>query len=336
MSLETENSSKMISLVTPIYNEENNIDEFISQIDLVLSQSGYEYEIICVNDGSTDSSAEHIKKRADSSPKVKFIDLSRNFGKEVALSAGLDFATGDAVVIMDADLQHPPQLILTFLQKWREGYDGVFGVRVKRSEESTTKRLLTGIFYKILQKVSEVHIPPNAGDFRLLDRSVVDALVQLPERTRFMKGLYAWVGFRQIGVEYEAHERVAGETKWSMLNLWSLALEGLFSFSSAPLKVWSYLGFIIALMSLVYAFIVTIDAILSGSSLPGIPSILTAVFFIGGVQLMTAGILGEYISRVFVEVKRRPVYIVRNHNGFDMQILLAMKKRRDQANLRSE
>lgn len=327
---------KKISVVTPIYNEEKNIDEFISQVESVFRELSYDHEIICVNDGSNDASYDRILYWVKQSPRVKAIDLARNFGKEMALSAGLDYATGDAVIIMDADLQHPPALIRNFLEKWEEGFDGVYGIRAHRREETRTKQFLTRTFYKLLQSVSEVSIPPNAGDFRLLDRCIVDALLEMPERTRFMKGLYAWVGFNQIGVDFEAGARMAGESKWSMLRLWSLALEGLVSFSSVPLKVWSYMGFIISMLSLIYAAIVVIDVLVTGSEVPGIPSILTAVFFIGGIQLLTVGILGEYLSRIFIEVKRRPVYIVREICGVDMNALRALKEQRTRMNLRAE
>ena len=327
---------KKISVVTPIYNEEKNIDEFISQVESVFRELSYDHEIICVNDGSNDASYDRILYWVKQSPRVKAIDLARNFGKEMALSAGLDYATGDAVIIMDADLQHPPALIRNFLEKWEEGFDSVYGIRAHRREETRTKQFLTRTFYKLLQSVSEVSIPPNAGDFRLLDRCIVDALLEMPERTRFMKGLYAWVGFNQIGVDFEAGARMAGESKWSMLRLWSLALEGLVSFSSVPLKVWSYMGFIISMLSLIYAAIVVIDVLVTGSEVPGIPSILTAVFFIGGIQLLTVGILGEYLSRIFIEVKRRPVYIVREICGVDMNALRALKEQRTRMNLRAE
>lgn len=317
--LSEHDTTSRLSIIVPIFNEEDGLDDFFGQLFEALARIPMQHEVICVNDGSYDQSLKKLISWRSCNPSIKIVDLSRNFGKEIALTAGIDFSSGDAVAIMDADLQHPPKFIQKLIDKWKEGYDDVYAIRYTREDETITKRLAAKLYYKTLKRISDVPIPPNAGDFRLLDRRVVDALRSLPERTRFMKGIYAWVGFKQIGIPYKADTRVSGDSKLPIYKLWNLAIEGIVSFSSLPLKLWVYIGFIVALASFVYGFIVLIDAIISGSSAPGIPSILTAVFFFGGIQLISIGVLGEYISRIFVEVKQRPIYIINNLYGLSRE-----------------
>ena len=256
---------KLISIVTPVYNEAHSIDVFLERLIETLAGVSYRWEVICVNDGSTDASLAKVTTWAERVPHVKIVDLARNFGKEVAITAGLDHACGDAVVLMDSDLQHPPGVVPELLKKWQEGFEGVYAVRENRDDETRAKELLTRAYYFLLRGISETPAPADAGDFRLMDRCMVDALSDMPERARFMKGLYAWVGFRQIGVTYQVGQRIAGESKWPLYRLWSLGLEGLVSFSSLPLKIWSYLGFLIASLSLLYAVVVLVDVLIHGS-----------------------------------------------------------------------
>lgn len=300
-----------LSVVVPMYNEEGNIGEFYARTTAALERTGETWEMICINDGSHDATlALHQKD-----PRVKVIDFSRNFGKEVALTAGIDYAIGQAVIPIDADLQDPPELISELVVHWRAGYDIVNATRRTREGESWLKRVSARVFYQVLGKMAGVQIPGNTGDFRLLSRPAVDALKRLPERTRFMKGLFAWVGFKQTTLFYDRHARFAGKSKWSYWRLWDFAIDGITSFSSAPLKVSSYLGILIALMAFIYALFLVVRTVIYGIDLPGYASLMVVVLFLGGIQLISLGVIGEYLGRVYAETKGRPLHIVRDCYG---------------------
>ncbi|MBD1834875.1 glycosyltransferase family 2 protein [Cyanobacteria bacterium FACHB-472] len=309
-------NSVELSVIVPVYNEELNIDYLFERLLSVLETLDTSYEIVCVNDGSKDNTLKCLIEHHHRNPVIKVVNLSRNFGKEVALSAGLDYATGAAVVPIDADLQDPPELIKELVEKWREGYDVVYATRRSRGEESWLKQTTANAFYKIIGKMSRVPIPRNTGDFRLLDRRVVEAIKQMPERTRFMKGLFAWVGFKQTSVLFDRPQRYKGTTTWNYWRLWNFAIDGITSFSFLPLKVWSYVGVTISLLSFIYATFLIYRTLLYGVDLPGYASIMVAILFLGGIQLVTLGIIGEYLSRVYEEVKGRPLYLVRDAYGF--------------------
>ncbi|MBP2293194.1 glycosyltransferase family 2 protein [Azospirillum rugosum] len=306
-----------LSVVIPFYNEGANVDALFDRLVPVLDRLDAEWEVVCVNDGSRDDTLDRLLDVHDRDPRVKVVDLSRNFGKELALSAGLGHVTGDAVVPMDADLQHPPELLPQFLAKWREGYDVVVAVRNARVGQSFKHRMFARAFYWIFDNLSEVKLPREVGDFRLMDRRVVEVINRMPERTRFMKGIFAWVGFRQASIPYEQGERAGGETKWGFLKLLRLSFDGLTAFSTFPLRVWSLVGMAVSGFAFVYIVIRVIRTLLHGIDVPGYESLLAAVLFLGGVQLITLGILGDYLGRVFNEVKGRPLYIVRSAHGFE-------------------
>lgn len=306
-----------LSVIVPLYNEELNIDYLFERLRSVLSRLNMTYEIVCVNDGSKDKTIEYLIDYHHQDPRIKVVNLSRNYGKEIALSAGLDYAKGEAVVPIDADLQDPPELIEQLVAKWREGYDVVYATRRTREGESWLKRFTANAFYRIIDNISRVPIPRDTGDFRLLDRRVVEAIKKLPERNRFMKGLFAWVGFKQASVLFDRPSRHKGETKWNYWRLWNFALDGITSFSLLPLKVWSYIGLLVAIPSFFYASFLVLRTLLFGVDLPGYASIMVAVLFLGGVQLVSLGVIGEYLGRIYEEVKGRPLYLVRETYGFD-------------------
>ena len=299
-----------ISIVAPCYNEEDVIDIFLEKIFEVLKKLGRSYEIVFVNDGSRDNTLEILKQKAQEYDTVRVISLSRNFGKEAALSAGLDMAHGEVVVPIDVDLQDPPELILDFVKKYEEGYDVVVGKRVDRTTDSTAKRVSAETFYKLHNKISDIEIPHNVGDYRLMSRRVVEELKRLPETQRFMKGIFAWLGFKTAVVEYKRDSRVAGETSFNGWKLWNFALDGITSFSTAPLRVWLYVGIVLAAISFLYGSWIILKTLLFGVDAPGYASMITVVLFLGGIQLMGIGILGEYIGRIYLESKNRPVYII--------------------------
>lgn len=298
-----------------MYNEEDNVGEFYAQVKLVLERTGETWEIICINDGSRDTTLAQLVALHQSDPRVKVINFSRNFGKEIALTAGIDYASGQVVIPIDADLQDPPELIFELVAQWRTGYDVVNATRRTRQGEGWLKRATARMFYQVLGQMADVQIPHNTGDFRLLSRPAVDALKRLPERTRFMKGLFAWVGFKQTTVFYDRHARFAGKTKWNYWRLWNFAIDGITSFSSIPLKVSSYLGLFIALMAFIYALFLVVRTAIYGIDLPGYASLMVVVLFLGGIQLITLGVIGEYLGRVYAETKGRPLYIVRDYYG---------------------
>ena len=303
----------MISLVCPVFNEESVVQQFLTGVSKVLSAIDDDSEIVFVNDGSTDDTFFQFQNSKEIYPgiTIKVIDLSRNFGKEAALSAGIDFASGDAVIPIDVDLQDPPELIHDMIKRWKQGYDVVLAKRTDRSSDTLSKRTTASWFYKLHNKIAHTPIPENVGDFRLMDRKVVEVLKQLPEKQRFMKGLFAWVGFKTTELEYTRQERTAGETSFNSWRLWNLAIEGITGFSTVPLRVWSYLGVVISLLSFLYGSFIIIKTLILGIDVPGYASILTVVLFLGGVQLIGLGVLGEYIGRIYLETKSRPLYIVR-------------------------
>lgn len=300
----------LLSLVVPVLNEEAAIPVFLAAVERVLGPTGLALEILFVDDGSTDATRAIIASHAARDPRIRGLALSRNFGKEAALSAGLDHAAGDAVVPIDVDLQDPLELIPDFVARWREGYDVVYGVRSDRSTDHPLKRLSATLFYRIFNAVADTRIPMDTGDFRLMDRRVIEVVRQLPERERFMKGLFAWVGFRSLGIPFERAARSAGTTKWKPLRLWRFAVQGLTSFSTLPLQVWVYLGAVIALLSFLYGSFIVIRTLVLGIDLPGYPSLMVVVLFLGGVQLLSLGVIGEYLGRLYTEVKARPLYVV--------------------------
>jgi glycosyltransferase involved in cell wall biosynthesis len=309
--------TKTISLVVPMYNEADSIEAFFGSLIPVLDQIDEEYEIICVNDGSSDNTLELIKKMSQINRRIKAIDLSRNFGKESALTAGLHFATGDAVIPLDSDLQDPPELIPALIDKWHEGYRVVQCIRADRRNDSFLKRFTAGWFYQLSHKLSDVPIPANAGDFRLMDRQVVEALKNMPERTRFMKGIFAWLGYDQAQVSYIRPPRYNGTSKWNYWKLWNFALEGIFSFTTLPLRIWTYLGFFLAAAAAFYITFIIFKVLIMGIDVPGYASTLVLLLFFSGLNMIGLGILGEYVGRIFTEVKRRPLYLIKQTIGFD-------------------
>ncbi|WP_096876804.1 glycosyltransferase family 2 protein [Methylomonas koyamae] len=300
----------MLSIIIPAYNEQEVLGEFYARVTAVLDSMVSDYELIFVNDGSRDGTLPLLEKFAESDPRVVVIDLSRNFGKEIAVSAGIDFARGDAVVIIDADLQDPPELIPEFVRQWQNGFDNVYARRVSRDGESTIKKVTAYLFYRFIRMITNIDIPADTGDFRLLSRRAVDSLKQLPERNRFMKGLYAWIGYPAIAVEYRRDPRYAGDTKWNYWKLWNFALEGITSFTEVPLKVASYVGGFIAFFAFCYGIYIIVNTLLYGNPVAGYPSLIVTILFLGGIQLVFIGILGEYLARAFSESKRRPLYFV--------------------------
>lgn len=306
-----------ISIIVPFFNEEGSVDVFHEALRPVLAEilHDYQVEIICVDDGSVDNTLKQLVALAGKHPQYKVIELSRNFGKEAALTAGLDAATGHAVVAIDADLQDPPALLQELVHLWEGGADVVLARRANRSADGFMKRKSAEWFYRLHNLVAEIAIPQNVGDFRLMDRRVVDALKQLPERQRFMKGLFCWVGFKTVTLDYERVPRAVGTSKFPGWKLWNLALEGITSFSTTPLRIWTYVGIAGAALTAVYALAVFVRTLVFGIQLPGYASLLIAILFFGSLNLISMGLLGEYIGRIYIESKQRPIYIVRNRFG---------------------
>lgn len=310
-----------LSVVVPVKDEEEAIGPFVAQVAAVLdglsdpAGEPERWEILFIDDGSQDATLAAIITANLADPRIRAISLSRNFGKEAALSAGLEHAVGQVVIPIDVDLQDPPQVIAAMLARWREGYEVVYGVRRNRLTDSLPKRMTADLYYRAHNWLSMDKIPEHAGDFRLLDRKVVDVINRMPERNRFMKGLFAWSGFRQTSVEYDRVERKVGQTKFNYWKLWTLAIDGITSASTVPLRVWSYLGAGIALLSLLYAGVLLVRTMLFGIDVPGYASMMTAILFLGGMQLLSLGVLGEYVGRLLVEAKHRPIYVVRDEIG---------------------
>lgn len=317
--LENIEKNTRLSVIVPVYNEQEVLLEFHGRTKGVLAHTGYPFEIIYVNDGSSDSTLSILRSLSNNDKHVAIIDLSRNFGKEIAMSAGLDFACGDAVVIIDADLQDPPELIPALINEWKNGYDVVYARRKVREGETWLKKLTAHLFYRIIQRMTNVQIPEDTGDFRLMSRRAVDSMKELRERHRFMKGLYAWIGYPQTAVEYQRDPRFAGQTKFNYWKLWNFALEGITSFTIAPLKVATYLGFLTAVGAFLYGLFIVLKTIMIGGDLPGYPSIMVVILFLGGIQLISIGLIGEYLGRTYVEVKQRPLYLINKYDPADIQ-----------------
>ncbi|CDL01453.1 putative Glycosyl transferase, family 2 [Magnetospirillum gryphiswaldense MSR-1 v2] len=305
----------VLSLVVPMFNEAGNLDRLFDRLAQVMADLGESYEIVCVDDGSRDDTVARALEHRRRDPRIKVVELSRNFGKELALTAGLRHTSGQAVVMIDADLQHPPEVIKDMMREWRQGFEMVIAVRRDRDDESAVKRLAAKVFYEVFGRVSEVRLPPGAGDFRLLDRKVVKVLNAMPEHARFMKGLYAWVGFRQTIIPFDVAERAHGETKFNLFRLWRLAVDGITSFTSLPLKVWTFMGMLVASFALLYGLLFIVKTLILGIDVPGYPSLIVAITFFSGVQLISLGVIGEYLGRVFAEVKNRPLFVVREAHG---------------------
>ena len=303
-------SAPFVSIVVPVYNEEHAIGPYLAAIGPAVEASGLRCEFVFVDDGSRDSTIDVLRAHQKSDPRIRIVRLSRNFGKEAAVTAGLDLARGDVVVPMDVDLQDPPSLLPQLLEKWREGFDVVYGVRVSRTTDTGLKRMTAGWFYRLFNRVSSVPIPENVGDFRLLDRRVIEALKLFPERNRFLKGLFAWVGFRSVGVPYSRAERVSGKTTWNYWKLWNFALDGITGFSTVPLRIWVYFGALVSFLGFAYALYLVVRVFTIGIDAPGYSSIMVAILVFGGLQLLSLGLLGEYVGRIFSEVKQRPIYVV--------------------------
>lgn len=306
-----------LSVVAPCFNEEGVLHELYRRISQVLDGAGEAWELVLVNDGSRDRTPEIMRELHATDPRVKVVDFARNFGHQIAVTAGMDYAQGDSVVLIDADLQDPPELILEMLAKWREGYDVVYAIRAERKGETWFKEFTAKAFYRIIYKITDIDIPMDTGDFRLMDRKVVEALKTMKEKHRFLRGMSVWVGFRQTGVKYVRAERYAGETKYPLKKMLKFAMDGITSFSYFPLQLATYIGFVSAAIA-VLGIIVTIILRLSGShAFFGQATTLVSVLFLGGVQLICLGILGEYLGRIYDEVKGRPLYIVREALGFE-------------------
>ncbi|MFO1102137.1 MAG: glycosyltransferase family 2 protein [Methylocystis sp.] len=308
-------NSPDVSLVIPLFNEAQNLRRLAARIEAALGACDVSYEAIFVDDGSADESLDILRELCAEEPRFCALALSRNFGKEVAIAAGLDHARGRAVVIMDADLQHPPEVIAQFIEKWREGYKNVYGQRIDRATDPKLRAALTGVFYRLLEKFGDVRLPPGAGDFRLLDRQAVDALLTMRERARFNKGLFAWIGFKSIGVPFDVDERAGGKSTFNFARLTRFALDGLMSFSSIPLKVWTYVGLLISAFALALAGYYWTRTMLFGVDTPGFPTLVVSIAFFSGIQLISLGVLGEYVARIFNEVKGRPLYLVAEKLG---------------------
>jgi glycosyltransferase involved in cell wall biosynthesis len=304
-----------IAVVVPVYNEAENIELLVARLVPVLERVARSFHVVFVDDGSRDETMEVLRRVHARDARMTAISFSRNFGKEIAIAAGLDHADADAVVIMDADLQHPPEVIEAFVARWREGYKNVFGQRTDRAADSALRRMFARRFYELFGLFGETPLPEGAGDFRLLDRAAVASLRAMPERARFSKGLYAWIGFKSVGVPFEVAERAAGTSKFSYRKLTRFALDGLMSFSTLPLRVWSYVGMLISAFAIITALYFLLQTAMYGVDVPGFASLIVSVMFLGGVQLLSLGVLGEYIGRIFAEVKRRPLYLVAERVG---------------------
>lgn len=302
---------KLISVVVPAFNEEDVIELFHKRMSEIFDRLPlYRCEMIFVNDGSSDRTQEIMDRMADMDERVCTISLSRNFGKEAAMTAGLDMAEGDAVAIFDVDLQDQPELLLQFVEKWESGYDVVYAKRAERDGETWLKKATATAFYRIMKRLSRVSIPPDTGDCRLMSRRVVESLKQLREHHRFMKGLFAWVGYPSVAVEYRRDPRAAGATKFNYWKLWNFALEGITSFTTAPLKIAMYVGILVAILAFALGVWIVLKTLLWGEAVQGYPTLITAILFLGGIQIFFIGILGEYIGRIFGETKKRPLYLI--------------------------
>ena len=307
-----------LSIIVPCYNESEVVENFFSAMvgnNGILNNLGLNCELVFINDGSKDNTLELLKAQKEiysnkSNLDIKIVNLSRNFGKESAMSAGFSVASGEAIVPMDADLQDPPELIAKFVELWRQGYDVVLAKRNDRQEDSFAKRFSSSLFYKLNNKISDLKLPDNVGDFRLFTRKVLNAINSLPENQRFMKGIFAWVGFNSITIEYKRPQRIAGNSKFNGWKLWNFALQGITGFGTLPLRIWTYIGFIVSFLAFIYASFLILRTLIMGIDLPGYASLVVIILFLGGLQLMGVGILGEYVGRIYMESKRRPPFII--------------------------
>ena len=307
---------KKVSILIPFYNEQEVLPSLFERLQsLIDSNDNYQWEVMLINDGSTDNSLCLVKQMRLRDKRFRYIDLSRNFGKETAMLAGFDNVTGDCMVIMDADLQHPPEVIPQMLKLWEEGYDDIYGKRNNRGKEPWLRRKLSLLYYKLLQKTTNVSILQNVGDFRLLDRICIDALSSMRESQRYTKGMFQWIGFKKKEFTFDQDDRVAGNTKWSYIKLLNLAIEGITSYTTSPLKIATVMGLIVSLCAFIYMLFVLIKAIAVGDPVAGYPTIMVVMLFLGGVQLLSLGIIGEYVGRIFNETKNRPAYFVREIDG---------------------
>ncbi|MBQ3605950.1 MAG: glycosyltransferase family 2 protein [Muribaculaceae bacterium] len=307
---------KKVSILIPFYNEQEVLPSLFERLQsLIDSNDNYQWEVMLINDGSTDNSLCLVKQMRLRDKRFRYIDLSRNFGKETAMLAGFDNVTGDCMVIMDADLQHPPEVIPQMLKLWEEGYDDIYGKRNNRGKEPWLRRKLSLLYYKLLQKTTNVSILQNVGDFRLLDRICIDALCSMRESQRYTKGMFQWIGFKKKEFTFDQDDRVAGNTKWSYIKLLNLAIEGITSYTTSPLKIATVMGLIVSLCAFIYMLFVLIKAMAVGDPVAGYPTIMVVMLFLGGVQLLSLGIIGEYVGRIFNETKNRPAYFIREIDG---------------------
>jgi glycosyltransferase involved in cell wall biosynthesis len=305
-----------MTVVVPMLNEEAGLDALVARLKPVLEASGLDWDVLFIDDGSRDGTRAVLRRLNAADGRMSAICFSRNFGKEIAVAAGLDHARGDAVVLMDADLQHPPEVIPEFVAKWREGFDIVYGQRDDREADSFARRMFSRVFYGAFRTMSGTTLPDNAGDFRLLDRKAVDAMRRFRERVRFNKGLFAWIGFKAVGVTFHVPPRHGGGgSRWSLRKLWRFALDGLVSFTTIPLRVWSYVGVCVSALAFVYIFGFLLKMLIFGGGAAGFPTLIISILFLGGVQLISLGVIGEYLARVYEEVKGRPLYIVSERVG---------------------
>lgn len=306
---------KLISILIPCYNEALSLPILIPKLeDIANNLKQYDWEILCVNDGSKDNTLEVLRELRQIYNRVNYIDLSRNYGKENAMLAGFDYVKGDCMVIMDADLQHPPHVILQMLEKWEEGYDDVYASRLTRGKESWLRKKLSLLYYRILQRSTRLEVLPNVGDFRLLDRRCINALKQMRENNRYTKGMYCYIGFKKTYVTFETEDRIAGESSMNYKTLINLAIEGILSYTTVPLRIATLIGVLTSLFAFIYMLVVFIKTLLYGDPVQGYPTMMIVILFLGGIQLLALGILGEYIGRIFTETKNRPVYFVRTYN----------------------
>ncbi len=307
-----------LSIIVSMFNEEESLAAFFETVERELAQlKNYSYEIICIDDGSTDTTFELLKEKAAKDARVKVIKFSRNFGKEYGMMAGLKFCQGRAAIPIDVDLQDPPALIAEFVKKWEEGYDMVYGIRNDRKSDTLLKQWTAKLFYKTYNLMTKSPIPYNAGDYRLIDRKIINAILSLKERNVFMKGVFGWTGFKSCGIKYTRQKRQAGESKWNYWKLWNFALDGITASTTFPLRVWTYLGSILSFTGMLYALYIIIRTIVRGTDVPGYASLLVFILLLGGIQMIILGIIGEYIGRIFIEVKGRPLYIVEKKVNFD-------------------
>ncbi|AJI75196.1 glycosyl transferase 2 family protein [Francisella philomiragia subsp. philomiragia ATCC 25015] len=306
-----DNKNKLTSIIIPVKDESEGIDHLFNRLMPILEQLPTKYELVFINDGSNDNTLDLLLEKQKSIPEIAVVDLSRNFGKEAALFAGFANCKGDAAISIDADLQDPPELILEMVEHWLNGYEVVTAVRENRDTDTSTKKHTAGLFYTVMNKISETKLTPNAGDYRLLNRAAINAFLELKEKVRFNKGLLTWIGFKEKIVYHAREERVAGQTKWNYWKLFKFSIDGITSFSRAPLEIWSYIGVFIALMSFVYGSIIILKSLFLGVDVKGYPSLVTFILFFSGLQMISIGMLGSYIGRIFIETKHRPLYIVR-------------------------